>query len=114
MDQFTLEWLAQTREDVRILKVIGPFTINDLFEFQNLVREDRSPITIIDLSAVPYMDSAALGSLLGFHVSCQREGRKYGLCGVADRLKTLLRVAGVEGMLNVYPTAGDAEKALTA
>ena len=114
MDQFTLEWLPQTHEGVRVLKVTGPFTITDVFEFQTLTREDSSPVMIVDLSGVPYMDSAALGSLLGLHVSCQRESRKYAICGVADRLKTLFRVAGVEGMLNVYPTAAEAQTALTA
>ena len=114
MDQFRLEWLPKTREDVHILKVTGPFTLPDVFDFQGVIREDSAPVTLIDLSGVPYMDSAALGSLLGFHVSCQRESRKYGLFGVADRLKVLFKVAGVDGLLNVYPTAGEAETALTA
>jgi anti-anti-sigma factor len=114
MDQFKLEWLPKTREDVHILKVTGPFTMTDVFDFQNTIRDDASPVTLIDLTDVPYMDSAALGSLLGFHVSCQRESRKYGLFGVADRLKTLFRVAGVDGMLNIYPSAVEAETAATA
>ena len=113
MDQFKLEWLPQTHEGIHILKVTGPFTLPDVFEFQSVIREDSSPVTLIDLHDVPYMDSAALGSLLGFHVSCQRESRKYALVGVADRLKTLFRVAGVDGMLTVYPTSSEAEAALS-
>jgi anti-anti-sigma factor len=114
MDQFKLEWLPQTRDGIHILKVTGPFTLAAVFDFQSVIREDSSLVTLIDLHDVPYMDSAALGSLLGFHVSCQRESRKYALVGVADRLKTLFRVAGVDGMLSVYPTAGEAETALQA
>ena|SRR5579872_4309210 len=114
MDQFTLQWQPQTRENVHVLKVAGPFTLPDVFDFQNSIREDSAPVTLIDLTDVPYMDSAALGSLLGFHVSCQRESRKYGLFGVADRLKVLFKVAGVDGLLNVYKTAEEAETALTA
>src|SRR5579863_4848427 len=98
MDQFTLEWQPPTREGVHILKVTGPFTLPEVFDFQTVMREHTSPVTIIDLSGVPYMDSAALGSLLGFHVSCERGARKYGLSGVAPRLRTLFRVAGVDGM----------------
>jgi anti-anti-sigma factor len=114
MDQFKLEWLPQTREGVDILKVTGPFTLADVFDFQSVIREDSAPVTLIDMHDVPYMDSAALGSLLGFHVSCQRESRKYALVGVADRLKTLFRVAGVDGMLSIYPTTEEAETALSA
>ncbi len=114
MDQFKLEWLPQTREGVHILKVTGPFTLADVFDFQSVIREDSAQVTLIDMHDVPYMDSAALGSLLGFHVSCQRESRKYALVGVADRLKTLFRVAGVDGMLSIYPTTDEAEPALSA
>jgi anti-anti-sigma factor len=97
---------------VQIFKLTGPFTISTMFDFQALVRERTAPVTLIDLSGVPYMDSAALGSLLGFHVSCQREGRKYALVAVSDRLKTLFKVAGVDGVLASYPTEEAARKAM--
>lgn len=114
MDQFTIEWLPETRAGVRTLQLAGPFTLTEVIDFQSVIRESTFPMTIVDLSGVAYMDSAALGSLLGFHVSCQRESRKYALAGVSDRLKTMMRVAGVDGLLPVYATAADAEAALTA
>lgn len=112
MDQFTLQWLPVTGQGPHILKVTGPFTLSSVPDFQSLVREDASPVTLIDLSAVPYMDSAAIGAVLGFHVSCQRESRKYALVGIADRIKTLFKVVGVDGLLSIYPTADEAESAL--
>ena len=39
------------------------------------------------------MDSTAIGSLLGMHVSCQRDQREYALVGVPGRLKTLFNMA---------------------
>jgi anti-anti-sigma factor len=104
MDQLNIESLAGTQPGIRILKLTGPFTLSTIFEFQTEVREGDAPVTIIDLHGVPYMDSAALGSILGFHASCHREGRRYGLIGVSDRLRTLFRVAGVDGLIAVYPT----------
>ena len=77
-----------------------------------MVRANTDPIVIIDLSEVPYMDSAALGALLGLHVSCQKEKRKYGLAGVVHRVQTLFAVCKVEGMLTCFPTAQAAEEAL--
>lgn len=114
MDQFTIERRPGTREGTSILKLTGPFTLPEVFDFQTAIREDSSPVTLVDLGGVPYMDSAALGSLLGLHASCQRESRKYALVGVSDRLRTLFKVAGVEGLLSVYPTLPEAEKALAA
>ena len=114
MDQCTLEWLPGSREEVQILRVTGPFTLSGVFDFQSVIREKSAPVVLIDLSGVPYMDSAALGSLLGFHVSCQRESRRYALVGASDRLKTLFRVAGVDGLLTLYPTLAEAESGLNS
>ena len=96
----------------RILKLSGPFTLSAVFEFQSSVRENGPPITVIDLTDVPYMDSAAMGSLLGVHVSCQQHGRQYALAGMPDRLRTVLRVAGVDSILAIYGSLAEAEAAL--
>ena len=109
MDELKIESLPGKREGVRILRLTGPFTISTVFDFQTVVRGDPAPVTVIDLGEVPYMDSAALGSILGFHVSCQREGRQYGLAGVSDRLKTLFKVAGVDSLLTSYNSIEEAE-----
>jgi anti-anti-sigma factor len=99
-------------EGERILKLNGPFTLSAVFDFQDTIRVHHPPITIIDLAEVPYMDSAALGSLLGLHVSCQKDQRHYGLIGASDRLKTLFRVAGVNGILTIFGSLAEAEASL--
>jgi len=101
-----------SQDGTQLLKLTGAFTISTMAEFQKLARENQARITYLDLSGVPYMDSASLGALLGFHVSCQREGRKYALVAVSDRLNTLFKVAGVEGMLPTYPTLEAAQAAV--
>ena len=113
MDSLQIE-ITPEQGGVQLFKLSGPFTISTMFDFQQLVREHTAPVTLIDLAEVPYMDSAALGALLGFHVSCGREGRKYGLVAVSDRLKTLFQVAGVQGILVGYPTVEAAKAAVAA
>ena len=95
----------------RILKLSGPFTLSGVFDFQDAIRK-VPPLLLIDMTGVPYMDSAALGSLMGLHVSCQKDYRRYALVGVADRLQTLFRVSGVNAILAVYPSLAEAEAAL--
>ena len=111
-DPVKIDRRAGTKEGVQILKVIGPLTIYNFFEFQDLTRKDTSPILIIDLGEVPFMDSAALGSLLGVHVSCEKHKRKYAVVNLPDRLKTMFAMAGVKDYLITYPTSADAEAAL--
>ena len=107
-----LETVQGSRSGVTIMKVTGPLTIRNFFEFQDKTRQDTSPVLIIDLANVPYMDSAALGSLLGVHVSCGKHSRKYGLVNVNQRLMTMFTVCGVRDVLVTFPSLAEAEAAL--
>ena len=107
-----VETVAGSRPGVTILKVKGPLTIRNFFDFQDQARSRKSPVLIIDLGEVPYLDSAALGSLLGVHVSCGKSGRKYGLANVSDRLKTMFTVTGVSDVLVTFSSVAEAEAAL--
>ena len=114
VEQLTIETLPAPKPGVRILKLSGPFTLPSIWEFQSQVRNGAEPTTIVDFAGVPYMDSAALGSVMGLHVSCQRLQRKYALVGVEPRIRTLFEVSGVNGLLVTYPTIDEAIHALTA
>ena len=114
MPEFAMHWSDGSLPGERVLKLTGPFTLSAVFDYQAAVREDHSPILLVDLSDVPYMDSAALGSLMGLHVSYQQHGRHYALVGTSDRLKTMFRVSGVDAILVCHATLGEAEAALGA
>lgn len=107
-----IETVAGSRTGVTVIKVTGPLTIRNFFDFQEKTRQDTSPVLIIDLANVPYMDSAALGSLLGVHVSCGKHHRKYGLINVNQRLLTMFTVCGVRDILVTFPSLAEAETAL--
>ena len=112
MESLTIEKLAGAKEGVGILKLSGPFTLNSIWDFQSVTRAATDAVLIVDLTAVPFMDSAALGSVMGVHVSCQRAHRKYALVGVSDRINTLFQVAGVDKILVQYPSVSEATAAL--
>ena len=107
-----MESTTGIRDGIRILRLSGPFTLQGLFDFQSLVRGLNNPVLIIDLTEVPYMDSAALGAIVSVHTTAQRNKRQYALVGASERLRTLFRVAGVDGILVTYPTLQEALDAL--
>jgi anti-anti-sigma factor len=107
-----VETVPGSRSGVTRMKVSGALTIRNFFEFQEKTRQDTSPVLIIDLADVPYMDSAALGSLLGVHVSCGKHKRKYGLINVNQRLLTMFTVCGVRDVLVTFSSLAEAEAAL--
>jgi anti-sigma B factor antagonist len=94
-----------------LLRLRGPVTISNLFEFQTKVRSNSAPKLIIDLTGVPYMDSAGIGALVGAHVSHSKDGRSLGLVGVNDRVLNALKITRVDGFFKLYNSVPDAEKA---
>lgn len=111
MADFSMTWSDGSLEGERILKLTGPFTLSTVFDFQDAMRANHPPIMIVDLTEVPYMDSAALGSVMGLHVSCQQHSRRYALVGASERLQTVFRVSGVNSILVAFPSLAEAEAA---
>ncbi len=105
-----IEVMPDPRPDVQILKLHGPLTIHNYYDFQDLTRKQPLPrLLFVDLSDVPYIDSAALGSFVGIHVSCEGTDRKYALVGSNDRLKNLFDLAYVRAFLVIYDSLAEAQ-----
>jgi len=106
--------ISDKEPGVRILRLTGPLTLSTMFDFQEVARRDPSRSIILDLSNVPYMDSAGLGCVISVFTTCQRTQRGFGMFGVAERIDTLLKVAHVDGLLPCFASEAAAEAAVTA
>ena len=106
-----VETLEGDSPETAILRVTGPLTIHNFFEFQDLARQQTAPVLVIDLTGVPYIDSAALGSLVGIHVSRENAGKKYAIAGANERLQNLFSLTGISGFLVTFPAVAAAEAA---
>ena len=104
-----VESLVGSRVEHRILRLTGPLTLSNLFEFQGMVRADKAVALIIDLTQVPYIDSAGIGALMGAHVSRQSDGRRLALVGINQRVQHALEITRVFQFFSVYPSVVEAE-----
>jgi anti-sigma B factor antagonist len=95
--------------DTRILTFEGPITLSTLFAFQTELRKETPPLTILDLSGVPYMDSSGMGAIINYFVSAQKRGHKIVLAGVNERVYALLELTNTTKLLKVVPTVAEAE-----
>lgn len=112
-EALTLEAVPGQAAGCRILRLNGPLTLQGVFAFQNALRADPPASLILDLSGVPYMDSAGMGAIINYYVSCQRNGRKLIVAGVNGRVLELFRMTKVDGLLTIAPTVADAEAAIS-
>lgn len=94
----------------RILILNGPLTLRNMFELQAELRADPQPkVSILDLSGVPYMDSAGMGMVINHYVHCQNAGAKMIAVGVTPRVHELFRMTRVDSVIPQAVTIEAAE-----
>jgi anti-sigma B factor antagonist len=98
----------------RILRLDGALVMTTMFEFQAMVRADKSSALIIDFTSVPYVDSAGIGALVGAYVTRQNNGRSLALVGVCERIHNALNVTRVEQFFRFFDSVSAAEEATAA
>jgi anti-sigma B factor antagonist len=110
-----IEDVSGAPEGHRVLRLSGPVTLTNFFPFQSMVRGNTSRHLILDLTEVPYIDSAGIGALVGAYVNHQKDGRSLGLVGVTKRVRDAMQVTRVEQFFQFYETVAAASAAsLTA
>lgn len=100
-----------TREGRQILAAAGPLTSSTSKSFLEAVRSADARLLVVDLAAVPYVDSMGIGALVQAHASFRRAGRNLVLAGLNRRVAAVLRITGVEPTFQIFPTVAEAEAA---
>jgi anti-sigma B factor antagonist len=89
-----------------VFRIVGPLTIRNLFEIQAALRTDPLPqVTVVDLSEVPYMDSAGMGVIVNSYVHSINHGAQFFAVGVCDRVRALFEVTRVDKLIPMRDTA---------
>lgn len=101
--------------DTAVITFVGKLTLGMNLkmtddQIQTLVEEGVSRM-VLDLTAVPYMDSAGLGMLVHTNGLVLRSGGMLRLCGVGERVAALLKLTKMDGILSLD---ADADASLAA
>ncbi len=97
---------------VAILRLVGRLTVGE--EPGGLKKATVDAVAggattvLLDLSQVPYIDSTRLGELIAAHVTVSRHGGRLVLAGATARITDLLTVAGLEGIVEMFPSTDTA------
>ena len=118
---FTIERKQGKAPGTVIFRLCGPFTARDMYgsltpvdlhnmlDFQSTPSEQLPAINILDLTEVPYMDSAGLGMIVRHYVRCQGRGVRMIAAGVSPRVLELLKLTKMDGVLATTATVEDAD-----
>lgn len=109
-ENLTFELLEGASPNEHTYRLKGPLVLGNMFAFQEVLRSE-SVTTILDLTDVPYMDSAGLGVLTNSYVSHQKHGRKLLFVGANERVQALFKITQLDRLFKIFPTVESARLA---
>jgi anti-anti-sigma factor len=113
IDNIQLAGAPGKAEGVRVLTLNGSLTIHTIFDFQNAVRAETAPGLVFDMNAVPFVDSAGLGAMVGAVVNLEKAGRKAAFAGMNQKVLALVDMSHLHQVVRNFATVGDAESAVS-
>ena len=114
MEKITVERATGARSETTIMRLKGPLTLQTLFDFQTAIRQPDITDTIVDLTGVPYIDSAGMGVLLSHWAHTQRTGAKFAVAGICERVQVLFDLTKDNTLLPCFASAAEAEQSFSA
>jgi anti-anti-sigma factor len=104
-----------------IFRLRGPFTARDMFgalapialdnmlSLQSTPSDEPPAINILDLTDVPYMDSAGLGRIVRHYVHCRGKGVRMIAAGASPRVLELFKMTKVASIIPLTATVEEAD-----
>jgi anti-anti-sigma factor len=117
--KFAIERTQGKTPGTVIFRLSGPFTARDMYgalspnELRNTFESeegDPHALHILDLTEVPYMDSAGLGLIVSHYVRCQSRGVRLVAAGVSPRVLQLFEMTKVDEFFPRAATVEDADR----
>jgi anti-anti-sigma factor len=123
--KFTIERSQGKTPGTVVFRLSGPFTARDMhaslspdllrstFEVGEESDPQALPVSrqhILDLTEVPYMDSAGLGLIVSHYVRCQSRVVRLVLAGVSPRVLQLFEMSKVDKFFPRVMTVEEADR----
>jgi anti-anti-sigma factor len=104
----TFQRIDNNANGTSIFRLDGPLTLRNMFELQAALRaEPLARKTVVDLTNVPYMDSAGMGVIVNCYVNCCNRGAEFVAVGVHERVLQLFKLTRVDQLITMRETAED-------
>jgi anti-sigma B factor antagonist len=105
----------EKREDYTICRPVGELDAYTVGQFREALGELASePKLLIDMSEVPFVDSAGLGALIGGIRRAREAGGDVAVCCNRPTLVRLLHTTGFDRIVTVTDTVAEAAESLTS
>jgi anti-anti-sigma factor len=118
---FSIERIPGKAPCTLIFRLVGPFTARDrygsltplalsnMLDFQAEPDEQPPSLNILDITAVPYMDSTGLGMIVTHYTRCKAKGIRLSVAGSSKRVLDLFEMTKVDTILPLAATVEEVD-----
>lgn len=106
---------SQIREGVCVLRLQGRFVTGsdaELVAARNYLQKNGIANAILDLNAVPYIDSTGLAFVVELHKSLAKRGGQLLLAGANQRVREVLEMTRIGDVIPLFNDVDEAQAAL--
>ncbi len=111
MAQQGVEIQIENKGGFRVLRPTGDldvYTVGSLRDVLGQMIEDQTPRVVVDLDAVPFMDSSGLGALMGGVRRLREAGGDLAISCTRDQHLKLFTITGFGEGVSIAPTVEEA------
>ncbi|HTQ57576.1 MAG TPA: STAS domain-containing protein [Bryobacteraceae bacterium] len=112
-----MRWESEIRDGVGYLRLEGRFVTGsdaELASAQEYLRKNGVNRAVIDFRDVPYIDSTGLAFVVELHKSLVCRGGQLLLANANQRVREVLEMTRIDGVIPTFAHTEDAEAALRA
>lgn len=102
-------------EGVAIAYVSGAVDASNVEDFKRAIDplcSERGAKVLLYLSGLKYLNSIGFGLLFAWHRACLGNGGRFALCNMKEKHRGILKLLGLESLLNVHATLEEALDAM--
>jgi anti-anti-sigma factor len=110
MNTFRLdvEKLPISTETLAVYQPKGKISLETVTEAMQKLRSETAQHMILDMSAINFLDSAGVGSLVSLFVNRRSHGKTFALAALTPQGNAVVTVAGLQNLLPIHKTLEEA------
>jgi anti-sigma B factor antagonist len=103
-----LERDSGSNKDLLVTRLRGKLSLETVHDFMTTLRPEPATRLVLDMSGVPYMDSAGVRALVSLFVNRRNNQKSLALIGLTPQGIAVLQVSGLVKLLPIFASVEDA------
>ncbi|NCC52497.1 MAG: anti-sigma factor antagonist [Spartobacteria bacterium] len=117
MPKRRLDIQIEQSDSVAVVSLEGALDSSNVEDFKKtlepLCRLEHTKV-LLNCEQLTYVSSMSLGLLFHYHRACEAHSSQFALFGVWERIQNILRLLGLDTVLNIYGSRDEAITGLDA